>query len=91
MPQYINSIKVKQGKFGLKVSGKVEDIIAELKANQNDKGYINLDFNPRKQPGKYGESHNVTVDEWKPTPNVHNANSQAEEFDDFMKQDGLPF
>lgn len=82
MAQYINSIKVKQGKFGLKVSGKVDDIIAELKANQNEKGYINLDFNPRKQIGKYGESHNVTVDYWEPnqTPSIGGHNN-ATDFD----------
>ena len=66
MPKYINSIKVKPGKYGLKVSAKLEDLISELKQHVNEKGYINLDLNPRKEPGKYGETHSVTVDEWKP-------------------------
>ena len=70
MPQYINSIKVKTGKFGLKVSGKLEDIYAELKQHVNEKGYINLEFKQRKEPGKYGETHSVTIDEWKPNQNT---------------------
>ena len=80
MHKYINSIKVKPGKYGLKVSAKLEDLIAELKQHVNEKGYINLDFKPRKEPGKYGESHSVTVDEWRPGPTI-GGHSSATDFD----------
>lgn len=83
MPQYINSIKVKTGKFGLKVSGKLEGIYAELKQHVNENGYINLDFNPRKQPGKYGETHSVILDEWKPNQNPNiGGHSNATDWND---------
>lgn len=66
MATYINSIKVKENKFGMKVSGKLSDIVEELKKHTNEKGYINLEFFKRKELGKYGETHGVKLDEWKP-------------------------
>lgn len=66
MATYINSIKVKENKFGLKVSGKLSDIVEELKKHTNEKGYINLEFFKRKEPGKYGDTHGVKLDDWKP-------------------------
>lgn len=59
---------VKQSKYGLKLSGKAEDVIAQIKEHTNSKGYFNWDINPRKEKGKYGETHSVSVDTWEPAP-----------------------
>lgn len=83
---YINSIKVKTGKFGLKVSGKTEDIIKELQQHTNDKGYVNLEIKERKTAGKYGETHSVTVDTWQPNRTAENNTAPAKE-----STDDLPF
>ena len=63
---YFNSITAKQGQYGIKLSGKVDKIIEELKKNENESGFINLDLNPRQAVGKYGETHSLTVNTWKP-------------------------
>lgn len=59
---------VKESKYGLKLSGKAEDVIEQIKAHTNPKGYFNWDINPRKEKGKYGETHSVSVDTWEPKP-----------------------
>lgn len=66
MPKYINNIKIKQSKFGLKMSGNLDKLVEELRQHTNEKGYFNLEIKERKEVGKYGETHSVTVDEWKP-------------------------
>lgn len=68
MPKYINNIKIKQSKFGLKMSGNLDKLVEELRQHTNEKGYFNLEIKERKEVGKYGETHSVTVDEWKPNP-----------------------
>jgi hypothetical protein len=57
---------VKESKFGLKLSGKAEDVIAQIKEHTNSKGYFNWDITERREKGKYGETHNVCVDTWVP-------------------------
>lgn len=44
-------------KFGLKVS----DLVP------NGKGYVNLVIGPKREPDKWGKTHTVWVDDWKPT------------------------
>jgi hypothetical protein len=77
---------VKQSKFGLNLSGKAEDVIAQLKEHTNEKGYFNWEINPRKEIGKYGETHSVTVNQWKPD-NVAKHNEQVKD----VAGDSLPF
>lgn len=57
---------VKQSKYGLKLSGKSDEVIQQIKDHTNEKGYFNWDINPRKEVGKYGDTHTVTVNTWKP-------------------------
>lgn len=66
MTTYLNSLNGKQGKYGIKISGKAEDVIAEIKKYANDKGYINLEIKERKEPGRYGHTHYVVLDTWEP-------------------------
>lgn len=63
---FFNGFNAKQSKYGIKLSGKADKIIEEIKKHTNAKGYINLELNPRKEVGKYGETHSVSVDTWEP-------------------------
>jgi len=42
--------------------------LANMSGNLNEKGYINLVLSKRREEGKYGETHYMTLDTWKPTP-----------------------
>ena len=53
----------------LKMSFKLDQLLEKLKPDVNGKGYVNLVVNKRREIGKYGETHDVTVDTWKPDPN----------------------
>lgn len=67
MADYI-SINGKESKFSIKLSGNAEKVIAEIQKYTNEKGYFNFELCKRKEPGKYGETHYVKNDDWKPTP-----------------------
>lgn len=79
---YVQKVSVKKGKFGLRFSGKAEDVIAQIKQHTNSKGYFNWNINERKEVGKYGETHSVTVDTWEPANQGGTGNDQ---------RDDLPF
>lgn len=66
MANYAKGIFIKKGKFSIKLSVKVTDFIQWLKENENEKGYVNTEIKERKEPGKYGDTHYMTLDEWKP-------------------------
>jgi len=66
MATYLNKVTLKESKFGIKFSGKTEDFIEQIKSITNEKGYFNLEILKRKEIGKYGDTHYVKVDEWKP-------------------------
>ena len=63
---YVNWITAKtiNGKFGefYKISVNLE----KLKEHQNEKGWVNLLMNKRKEVGQYGESHSFTLDDYIP-------------------------
>ena len=63
---YVNWITAKtiNGKYGefYKVSVNIE----KLKQFQNEKGYVNLLMNKRKEVGQYGETHSFTLDDYTP-------------------------
>ena len=64
---YVGSGKMKETSYGplLKLSFNQKDL-ETLQANLNEKGYVNLNCNERKEEGKYGETHSMTIDTWKP-------------------------
>ena len=70
---YINGISAKQvtftsGKSILKLNIHVAKLIEQLQQHANEKGYVNLGVSERREKGKYGETHTVWLDTWKPTP-----------------------
>jgi hypothetical protein len=77
---------VKKSNYGLKFSGKAEDVINQIKENTNEKGYFNWNISERKEVGKYGETHYVTVDTWKPNTDKDGGQSVSQ-----FQQDDLPF
>ena len=67
MPIYINKVTLKKSKFGINMSVKTDEFIEQLRQHTNEKGYCNLEINERREVGKYGETHSMKVNEWKPT------------------------
>lgn len=67
MAEYI-SINGKESMYGIKLSGKADKVIEEIKKYTNEKGYFNFEIMKRKEVGKYGETHYVKVDDFKPKP-----------------------
>lgn len=64
--KYINGVKVKEieGKYWSFFSVSVN--IETLQQYANEKGYVNMNFSKRKEPWKFGETHSVTLNEFKP-------------------------
>lgn len=69
---YVGTAKQKtiNTKFGemevIKLSFSKKDL-ETLMSNLNEKGWVNLDQVKRKEVGKYGETHSMTIDTWKPS------------------------
>lgn len=63
-----SSVKERQAPFGavFKIGLNVDKAIEFLKANKNDRGYINFEMIPRKTPSDKGETHSLRLDTWKP-------------------------
>lgn len=51
----------------------------------NDKGYVNLTLAEMKSPDKWGNTHTVYVNDWKPKTASH------DRVEDVPDGDGLPF
>ena len=64
---YLQKCSVKKSKFGLKFSANAEALIEQILKYKNSKGYFNLDITDRKEIGKFGDTHSVSVDQWEPT------------------------
>lgn len=60
--------KGKAGKYGTKISICLTDLPKEHINEYQGKKYINLEINEMKQPDKFGKTHTITVDTWKPEP-----------------------
>lgn len=67
--KYLGSSRNIQGKFGeiQKISFSRKDLELMMD-NLNEKGYINLNRIAKKEVDKYGNSHYLVIDEWKPQP-----------------------
>ena len=93
MPTYINGTKLKKTNFSIKFSGKTEDFISQLQAITNEKGYFNLEIKERKEAGKYGDTHYLTVDEYVPEqkPNFSKPKVYLEDMPPILSSEDLPF
>jgi hypothetical protein len=50
----------------LNVSIKGQDLTEFLSQHVNERGYLNLRIQKRREVGQYGDTHMVTLDTWKP-------------------------
>lgn len=93
MANYINGVKLKKSKFGIKFSGKTQDFIEQLKSATNDKGYFNLVINERKEEGKFGDTHYLKVDEYTPQEKTYVGKGKVylEDISPILSSDDLPF
>lgn len=67
-------VETKTGQFGEfhPISFRADKMIEFINANKNEAGYVNLTMQSRKEVGKYGESHSVVLNDWKPTSQTAN-------------------
>ena len=61
----------------LKLSFNTTDL-DKLRENLNEKGWVNVLVTERKSVGKYGETHALTIDTWKPDPSKRRNKSSEE-------------
>jgi hypothetical protein len=79
--------KGKASKYGVRFSICVDDLPMEhMTKAANGKRYINLEIKEMKQPDKWGKTHTVTVDTWKPETQM-----EAPAADQPKQTDDLPF
>ena len=76
--QYVGGAKEINGNFGAfhKISFSQQDLEL-LMQNLNEKGYVNLAMNRRREPSQYGQTHSLVIDTWQPQqmPQVPQANN----------------
>lgn len=100
-------LKEKDTSFGsvLKVSLKLDDFGAFVKANKKPTGWINFDILPRKEASDKGETHYAVLDTWEPTNGGGNGGdkpaakktqqqkpaAKKTESDEFPPDDDIPF
>lgn len=90
--EYVKNVFVKQGKFGTKVSFKVDAFIEELKSKKNSQGYVNIEI----KTSQSGDKMYATYDNWEPTnkggaPAPRQAYSSKPKVQAQSEDDGLPF
>ena len=76
------SVTSQYGEF-FKLSFSQQDL-EEMLNNLNEKGYINLGMNKRREPSQWGQTHSIVLDTWRPTPQTapaheHQHFSQAQQ------------
>lgn len=64
--EFPKNVFVKKSKFGIKVSFKVDDFIAELQSKKDASGWARIDLNHKKANP---EEMYAAWDDWKPDPN----------------------
>ena len=60
---YFNSLRGKKTKYGIRIFGKVDDVIAEIMKHEKH-GWINLEIKERREPDAKNCTHYLTVDEF---------------------------
>lgn len=85
---YCGSAKTITTQYGniYKISFNKDDI-KKLQENLSEKGWVNLNMIERKEVGKYGETHSISVDTWQPKEQKKSDKVKNEPVDD----SDLPF
>jgi len=63
------TVKSREGNFGeeFRISFNAERLQAFIAQHTNKSGYVNLQMTRRRETGRFGETHNVTLDTWEPS------------------------
>lgn len=89
----LKEVKFNDGGSILKIGLHAETAIAFIKEHANDRGFINLVVSQRKEPGRFGDTHSLTLDTWK--PDLTKAREAAKQTESSPKQkpedDDCPF
>jgi hypothetical protein len=75
------SAKRRTTNFGdiIKLSFKAEELAAFVRQHANQKGYIAFDIVERKEPGQYGDTHSIVLDDWQPSTPSTGAGARQDE------------
>lgn len=88
---YFNSIFCKETRFGIRLSGKVDEIIKQLGDNTNEKGYINLEIKKRREPSDKGLTHYIEVDTYMNKSQDEKRANPVSRDEERLSDDSLPF
>jgi len=87
------SAKARQTNYGqmLNIGVKADDLIAFAQQHANARGYVNLTVSERKEPGKYGDTHSVTLDTYEPKSKARDEFADQVEAAAPITADDIPF
>jgi hypothetical protein len=69
---------LRNGKSLISTSYNVEKFCAFLRKHANEKGYVNVDSWEKDQPGKFGDTHSASLNDYKPTSKPANVPQEEE-------------
>ena len=71
---YVGGAKEVESQYGgfHKISFNRDDLELMMQ-NLNEKGWININMNKRREPSQYGQTHSLVIDTWRPTPQAQPA------------------
>lgn len=73
---------LRNGKSVISTSYNVEKFCAFLRKHVNERGYVNVDSWEKDQPGRFGDTHTASLNDYVPTSKPANAPSyQTEDAD----------
>ena len=65
---FVGNATKRDGNYGEYYTGSIN--IAELAKHDNGKWYAKIKMQLRREPWKYGETHSIVIDTYKPQPKV---------------------
>ncbi len=69
---------LRNGKSVISTSYNVEKFCAFLRKHVNERGYVNVDSWEKDQPGRFGDTHNASLNDFVPTSKPANRRQQEE-------------
>lgn len=88
---YVGNGKAITNTYGTMYNISLKKELIEKLLNSQEGNYIKICMSELKQVGKYGETHTLYENTWKPTPQATNANEDIAEAKEDLTNDSLPF
>jgi heme-degrading monooxygenase HmoA len=89
--EYVKGVYVKKGKYGTKVSFKLDAFIEEIKSKKNKDGFVNIEI----KEAKSGEKLYAVYDTWEPKGDYQSGKSSKPTYQQksapVSSNDDLPF